>query len=133
MCIESVESVEGHHTLSVVTHEGFLLGVDPHVDLQGVGGEKSLAAVVTFVLTVVLVDPNSKYCLICYGWVHFIQLGKSRKEGQPQNLCKTHLRWGGEWSPELNEPFPFIPVKFYLRVSQNQHPVVASVRLLMSL
>ena len=58
MCVESVESVEGHHTLGVPTHEGFLLGVDPHMDLQGVGGEKGLAAVVTFVLRLVLVDSN---------------------------------------------------------------------------
>ena len=58
VCIESVESVEGHRTLIVLTHEGLLLGVDPHVDLQGVGGEKCLAAVVTFVLVLVLVDPN---------------------------------------------------------------------------
>ena len=57
VCIESVESVEGHRTLIVLTHEGLLLGVDPHVDLQGVGGEESLAAVVTFVLTLVLLDP----------------------------------------------------------------------------
>ena len=58
MCVESVESVEGHHTLGVPTHEGFLLGVDPHMDLQGVGGEKGLAAVVTFVLTLLLGSPK---------------------------------------------------------------------------
>ena len=55
--VESVESVEGHHTVSILADKGFLLGVDPHVDLQGVGGEESLAAVVTFVLTLVLLDP----------------------------------------------------------------------------
>ena len=58
MCIKSVESIEGHDTVSILTYKGFLLGVDSHVDLQGVGGEKSLAAVVTFVLRLVLVDPN---------------------------------------------------------------------------
>ena len=57
MCIESVESVEGHDTVSILANKGFLLGVDPHVDLQGVGGEKGLAAVVTFVLALILVDP----------------------------------------------------------------------------
>ena len=56
--VESVESVEGHHTVSILADKGFLLSVDPHVDLQGVGGEESLAAVVTFVLALVLVDPN---------------------------------------------------------------------------
>ena len=57
--VESVESVEGHHTVSILADKGFLLGVDPHVDLQGVGGEECLAAVITFVLTLVLVlvDP----------------------------------------------------------------------------
>ena len=58
MSVESVERVEGHDTVSILANKGFLLGVDPHVDLQGVGGEKSLAAVVTFVLRLVLVDPN---------------------------------------------------------------------------
>ena len=55
--VESVESVEGHHTVSILTDKRFLLCVDPHVDLQGVGGEESLAAVVTFVLTLILLDP----------------------------------------------------------------------------
>ena len=40
-----------------LTDEWFFLGVDPHMDLQGIGGEESLAAVVTFVLTLVLLDP----------------------------------------------------------------------------
>ena len=57
MSVESVESVEGHDTVSILTNKGFLLGVDPHVDLQGIGGDESLAAVVTFVLTLVLLDP----------------------------------------------------------------------------
>ena len=58
MCIEPVESIEGHHALCVLAYEWLLLGVDPHVDLQGVGGEKSLAAVVTFVLTLLLGLPK---------------------------------------------------------------------------
>ena len=36
--------------INYLTDEWFFLGVDPHMDLQGIGGEKGLAAVATFVL-----------------------------------------------------------------------------------
>ena len=45
--IEPVQSVEGGETLEIFTDEGSLLGVDPDMDLEGVGGEEGFAAALT--------------------------------------------------------------------------------------
>ena len=45
--IEPVQRVEGRETLEIFTDEGSLLGVDPDMDLEGVGGEEGLATALT--------------------------------------------------------------------------------------